>query len=61
MHIGVLEELADGLGRHSTRHVMTRADLLIVELLLHVADGYRRRYQQRIDPPRQQCLPGFDS
>ena len=38
---------------------MTRADLLALELLLHLADGYRRRYQERTDPPVQQTLPGF--
>ncbi len=27
---------------------MTRADLLALELLLHLADGYRGRYQKRI-------------
>ncbi len=60
MHVAVLQELIDGLGRRSTRHVMTRADLLIVELLMHLADGYRRRYHDRTHPPGQRLLPGFD-
>jgi hypothetical protein len=39
---------------------MTRADLLALEVLLHLADGYRRRYQERIYPPMQKTLPGFE-
>ena len=50
----MLEELIHGLGSRSTRHVMNRADLLVLELLLHVADGYRRRYQERVHPAVQQ-------
>ena len=60
LHLHVLEELVHGLGTRSTRHVMTRADLLALEVLLHLADGYRRRYQERIHPPVQKTLPGFE-
>jgi DNA-binding response OmpR family regulator len=56
LHLHVLEELVHGLGSRSTRHVMNRADLLAIELLLHVGDGYRRRYQERIHPPQQKRL-----
>ena len=59
IHLHVLEELLQGLGTRSTRHVMTRADLLVLEVLLHLADGYRRRYQDRVHTPAQQLLPGF--
>ena len=59
LHLHVLQELVHGLGSRSARHVMTRADLLVLELLLHLAEGYRRRYQERIDPPMQKVLPGF--
>ena len=59
LHLHVLGELVEGLGSRSSRHVMIRADLLVLEVLLHVADGYRRRYQQRRCPPLQQLLPGF--
>jgi hypothetical protein len=38
---------------------MTRADLLMLEVLVHLAEGYRRRYRERINPPRQMLLPGF--
>lgn len=60
LHLSVLEELVRGLGARSTRHVMTRADLLVLEVMVHLADGYRRRYRQRAQPPEQLLLPGFE-
>jgi DNA-binding NarL/FixJ family response regulator len=60
LHLHVLEELIHGLGSRSTRHVMNRADLLALEVLLHVGDGYRRLYQQRVHPAVQQKLPGIE-
>ncbi len=59
LHVQVLEELVQGLGTRSARHVMNRADLLVLEMLGHLADGYRLRYFERHDPPRQLPLPGF--
>ncbi len=60
MHVHVLEELVNGLGSRSTRHVMTRADLLVLEILIHLAEGYRLRYRERVHPPAQRMLPGFE-
>jgi DNA-binding response OmpR family regulator len=60
LHLQVLEELVAGLGARSTRHVMTRADLLALEMMIHLAEGYRQRYQERVRPPTQGLLPGFD-
>jgi CheY-like chemotaxis protein len=60
LHVEVLEELIDGLGNRSARHVMNRADLLALEVLGHLADGYRQRYHERQYPPQQLLLPGFD-
>ena len=60
LHLQALEELVHGLGTRSAGHVTMRADLLVLELLLYMADNYRYRYQQRIDPPAQQRLPGFE-
>jgi len=60
LHLHVVEELLHGLGTRSTRHVMTRADLLAMELLVHLAEGYRRRHLELMYPPVQQLLPGFD-
>ncbi|MBN1910608.1 MAG: hypothetical protein JW818_12760 [Pirellulales bacterium] len=61
LHLYVLEELVQGLGARSTRHVMTRADLLVLEIMIHLAEGYRIRYVQRVEPYVQPMLPGFDS
>jgi DNA-binding NarL/FixJ family response regulator len=59
LHVHVLEELIASLGNRSARHVMNRADLLVVEVMAHLADGYRRRYHEREHPPEQLWLPGF--
>jgi len=59
LHVHVLEELIGSLGNRSARHVMNRADLLVVEMMAHLADGYRRRYHERHHPPQQLRLPGF--
>jgi DNA-binding NarL/FixJ family response regulator len=59
LHLRVVEELVNGLGARSSRHVMTRADLLGLEIMVHLAEGYRHRYEEKIHPPRQQILPGF--
>jgi hypothetical protein len=59
LHVRVLEELITSLGNRSARHVMNRADLLVLEVMAHLADGYRRRYDERSHPPRQRDLPGF--
>jgi len=60
LHVEALEELIHGLGSRSTRHVMTRADLLVLEILIHLAESYRVRYSERARPPVQRVLPGFD-
>jgi len=60
LHLEVLEELVRGLGSRSTRHVMARADLLVLEVMMYLAEGYRQRYDRRVDPPQQRMLPGFE-
>ncbi len=60
MHLQVVEELIRGLGSRSARHVMTRADLLVLEMMIHLAEGYRSRYWDCVHPPRQRWLPGFE-
>lgn len=59
LHVHVLEDLIGSLGSRSARHVMNRADLLVVEVMAHLVDGYRRRYYERHHPPRQLQLPCF--
>lgn len=60
LHLHVLEELIHGLGSRSARHVVTRADLLALEVVIQLAEGYRQRYQERVHPPVQRLLPGFE-
>jgi DNA-binding response OmpR family regulator len=60
LHLQVLEELVRGLGSRSARHVMTRADLLVLEIMIHLAEGYRSRFLECVHPPRQLWLPGVE-
>ncbi|MCS7237408.1 MAG: hypothetical protein NZ899_03955 [Thermoguttaceae bacterium] len=60
LHTEVVSDLVRGLGSRSARHVLNRAYLLIVELLLRLADSYRERYWEREHPPTQLFLPGFE-
>jgi DNA-binding NarL/FixJ family response regulator len=60
MHLEVVAEMIAGLGARSSRHILTRADLLILEVLMHLGEGYRQSYEERIHPPAQQFLPGFE-
>jgi DNA-binding response OmpR family regulator len=57
LHVAVLEELVKGLGTRSARHVMNRADLLALEVMGHLADGYRIRLHDGRHSLRQQILP----
>jgi len=57
----VTSAIAAGLGAKGARHVMTRADLLALDVAVHLAESYRRRYLERTCPPRQLPLPGFDA
>ena len=43
LHLERLEILVRGLGSRSTRHVMARADLLALELMMHLGECYQRR------------------
>jgi DNA-binding NarL/FixJ family response regulator len=60
LHVDVVAELIRGLGNRSARHVMNRADLLMLELLMHLTEAYHERYNNQVHPPRQKQLPGFD-
>jgi hypothetical protein len=51
LHVQVLEEMVQGLGSRSSRHVMTRADLLVLEVLVHLAERYRLRCQSSEESP----------
>ena len=49
LHLERVERLVRGLGNRSTRHVMARADLLALELLVHLGECYRRRIPDAAD------------
>jgi hypothetical protein len=59
LHLQVVEEMVHGLGARSSRHAMTRADVLAVEIMMYLGEGYRRRYEELFHPPMQRLLPGF--
>jgi hypothetical protein len=43
LHVERVEQLVKGLGNRSTRHVVGRADLLALELMVHLGECYQRR------------------
>jgi len=43
MHIDVTEQLVRGRGSRSAKHLVSRAELLILEIMVHLAEGYRGR------------------
>ena len=61
LHLHVLEDMIDGLGSRSARHVMNRADMLILEVMIHLTEQYRTRYLHRVHPAKQLTLPGFEA
>ena len=60
LHVAALEEVIHGLGNRSARHVMNRADLLGMEVVMLLAEQYRQRYFDHVHPQQQLLLPGFD-
>ncbi|MGE0610430.1 MAG: hypothetical protein AB7O62_25300 [Pirellulales bacterium] len=46
-HMQAVEEMVRGLGQRSSRHVLNRADALILELMTHLVEGYRRHIPNR--------------
>lgn len=60
LHTAVVSDLVRGLGTRSARHVLNRAHLLIVELLMRLSDSYRERFWEREHPATQLYLPGFE-
>lgn len=59
LHLQVVETLLRGLGNRSTRHIMARADLLALELVVELAEAFRLRLDEHLRPARQMWLPGF--
>ena len=44
LHLERVEQLVSGLGSRSTRHVMSRADLMALELMVHLGQRYRLKF-----------------
>ena len=42
LHLEQVEQLVSGLGNRSSRHVMSRADLLALELVIHIGECYQQ-------------------
>lgn len=42
LHLGRVEELVRGLGSRSSRHVLARADLLALEVMIYLAECYQQ-------------------
>ena len=61
LHLEAVETLVVGLGRRSSRHVYSRAELLVLEVLMHLSEAYRRRYHDGRLPKAQMQLPGFQA
>lgn len=47
VHLDRVEDLIRGLGSRSSRHVMSRADLLAMELMIALGDCYRQKSERR--------------
>ena len=60
LHLYVLQEMIQGLGTLSSRHVMNRADLLVLEIMMYLADEYRQRDNRHVNRPRQMMFDGFE-
>ncbi len=45
LHLGRVEELVRGLGSRSSRHVLARADLLALEVMIYLAECYQQAHE----------------
>lgn len=67
LHLARVERLVRGLGNRSTRHVMARADLLALELMIHLGECYQRQMcmtasGSAAEPPETACRePGGEA
>lgn len=59
IHLARVGRLVRGLGNRSTRHVMARADLLALELMIHLGECYQRRHHLALNAARDDIPPGF--
>ena len=59
LHLDVLDEMIQGLGHRSARHVMNRADMLILEMMVCLVEGYRTRLSEQLHSSHQRPLAEF--
>jgi hypothetical protein len=59
LHLEALTDVVRSLGNRSARHVINRANVMALDLLVQLAEAYRRRYLDREIPPKQLSLPSF--
>ncbi len=59
LHLIASGDMISSLGSRSARHVLNRANLLIMELMISLADGYREQGQDHSLPHRQRAA-GFE-
>jgi hypothetical protein len=57
LHLEQVELLARGLGSRSTRHVLARADLMALELMIHIAEC-TSRFHETFDRSRLRRVSG---
>jgi DNA-binding response OmpR family regulator len=50
IHLSAVESMVRDLGKRSARHVMNRADMLAIEVLLCLCEGFRERVLETIRP-----------
>ena len=48
MHLQVLEQVVNQLKSRSARHVVNRADLLVLDVLLHLCEEYQQRWLEKL-------------
>jgi hypothetical protein len=51
LHTSAAEQQIRGLGAKGSRHILARADLLILEVLAQLSAGYRSRYLESAGHP----------
>lgn len=59
LHVTVLEQMVEGIGSRSARHVLNRGDMLILEMMVDLAGHYRDQLVDCLYPRQQKMLPGF--
>lgn len=60
IHVAAVACVVDGLGSRSAKHVVSRADLMALELISQLADAYATTNQPPQPPAQSRFLPGLD-